>query len=309
MLHSISARFIGSFIGLAIGDAMGAPVEFQQPKRQAEQYSKDMGSEPLFLSPLVQGYQQGGAHQVRIAEWTDDTAMACAIAESLLQQGSYDPRAIMSEWSHWYRTGKHGTRGYCFDIGLATSAALRRFIETDQASPETCGSVGPNAAGNGGIMRLAPAVIFQQGNHPSRERAINLAEKQSRLTHGEQICDTYARILGGVIWDLATAETNLEWDTIIAREFDQLGQLKLSNSGYVKTTYEAALWAIATSQTFEEAILKAVNLGGDADTIGAVTGQIAGARWGYQSIPEDWRANLVRHDHLYQLAHRLYDQP
>ncbi len=350
---------IGVFIGLAIGDAMGAPVEFLQPAPQPrffsavappgysvtdypdkakEAYDRDvaswarLGCPPLrpfhlpelparvpvpAVDPPVVGYRTGGPHNVRIGEWTDDTAMAVALAEALLREQKFDAFRIMENWLAWYKDGTYGTRSHCFDIGNATHLALSRYASETYDSdywlpPDRHGAEGPRAAGNGGIMRLAPAVLFafSQGidSEARRNLAIELAVKQSHLTHAEAICDEYARRLAALLHSLICTGTEAEATAILGEVFETLPEEARrcpKNSGYVKTTFEAAVWAVATSVCFEESILRAVNLGGDADTIGAVAGQIAGARWGYQAIPQAWRAQLVDHDRLYAVANRL----
>jgi ADP-ribosyl-[dinitrogen reductase] hydrolase len=360
--------FTGSLIGLAIGDAMGAPVEFMQPQpsreyrrtrppgyrpgaqctpealaeEEADQekrraYYRARGYPesglrpkppapdeifpprlaPPMITPPVMGFRTGGPHNVSLGEWTDDTAMAIALAEALIEKEGYDALAIMNNWDSWRRTGAFGTRPHCFDIGTTTAVALRDFYNSQDepypTRPESHGMCGPRCAGNGGIMRLAPAVIFGQGREiapeEKRAQAISLSTKQSHLTHAEPICDEYAALLGALLFDLAPAPSRDEAQIIFLEAWRGLTpqeQVVPKNSGYVATTYKAALWAVHETDSFERAILAAVNLGGDADTIGAVTGQIAGALYGYAAIPEAWTRGLVQHNHLHALAKLLY---
>ena len=299
---------VGTLIGLAVGDALGAPVEFMQPRR--------IVGEPPSLSPPVTDFRTGGQHQVCLGEWTDDTAMAVALGEALVARRGFDATSIMDNWLAWYRTGAFGTRDWCFDIGNSTSGALDAYMNarrlTGVARADSHGARGPWAAGNGGIMRLAPAVVFAFSldleSEQRRLHAIDLAVRQSHLTHSEPECDAYAARLGALLHDLIAAKTEHEAEARIDADYGELpesAKRNPDNSGYVKTTYQAAIWAVATTSSFEAAVLRAVNLGGDADTIGAVAGQIAGACRGAAAIPERWREHVVAGNRLNSLAVRL----
>jgi ADP-ribosyl-[dinitrogen reductase] hydrolase len=298
MISPVAARdrALGAFVGLAVGDALGTTIEFQ--RRDTYPHVADMAG--------------GGPFQLRPGEWTDDTSMALCLADSLIAtKGVLDPVDLADRFVRWWRQGENSVNGRCFDIGNATRAALARYRET--GTPR--GDDAPGSAGNGGVMRLAPAVLAALR---APERAIALARAQSEVTHAAPECLDAAEVLARVLI-AGIAGAGLE--AVYAGGAETLASPKvraiaeggwrgksrdqIRSSGYVIDTLEAALWAVGSSRSFEEAVLKAVNLGDDADTVGAVSGQIAGAIWGYQAIPPSWRERLAWSDEIVERALRL----
>ena len=298
-MSDIRDRQRGCLFGLAIGDALGAAVEFQSP-----------GS---FFK--VEGYRRGGPHNLNAGEWTDDTSMALALADSLGSVG-WDLNDQARRYLRWYRTGAYSVNGRCFDIGHTTRTALERF-ERDGDS-RTSGDPSTFASGNGAIMRLAPVPI-QFG----RDLAANVqhlgmrADESSLPTHPSPQCRSacryFALLLAGLIeghdrdevlsadWsmlrELEQAEPLDPAVQVIAQgSFRRLQPPEIKGSGYVIKSLEAALWAFHRAADFEDAVLLAVNLGDDADTTGAVCGQLAGACWGVGGISEPLLSGLARHD-------------
>lgn len=289
----------GALVGLAVGDALGAAVEFR----------------PAGTFPPVTGYRGGGAHGLGPGEWTDDTSMALALADSILSVG-WDIGDQARRYHRWYREGEYSVNGRCFDIGNATRQALSVYALTGDAS--TSGSESRQSAGNGSIMRLAPVPAAYAHSDP--ETVVRLCVESSLPTHRAPQCLSACAVLGAVLRGLmlgADRETVLDprgetlapvfetmnLDPEIRAIFDRSDPVV--GSGYVVESLRAALWAFATSNGFEEAVLKAVNLGDDADTTGAVCGQLAGAQWGYSSIPEPLISGLARHDLIDDYARRL----
>lgn len=268
-------KFSGILMGLAVGDALGTTLEFG-PRRALDDLHTEMTG--------------GGVFRLAAGEWTDDTAMAVALGASLLEEGEFRPLRVLHEWSEWYRHGKHSCTGTCFDIGNATRSALEAFLQ----SPEVVPTVPASALGNGTLMRVAPVVLFAS----SEEEAEALGYAQSVLTHGEDAARAtgwFARLL------FRTALIGLELPT----EIGQRTRDAVSSSGFYRDTLEAAIWAVASTSTFEDAVIQAVNLGDDADTVGAVTGQLAGAVYGVNGIPERWLEVLAWRDRLRDMAERL----
>jgi ADP-ribosyl-[dinitrogen reductase] hydrolase len=278
-------RAIGAFIGLAVGDALGTTIEFK---------ARD-------TYPPITGMIGGGPFGLRPGEWTDDTSMAVCLAESLVANGgAVNPKDLADRFVRWWKSGENSVTGRCFDIGNATRSALEGFVRT--GIPE--GSASPHSAGNGGIMRLAPAAIAGRGEAST---AAQLARAQSKVTHAAAECLDAAEVLARVLSagiegrgrDALQAGGNAK---VAAPKVKVVAQgawrgkarSDIRSSGYVIDTLEAALWSVSGSNTFEEAVLKAVNLGDDADTVGAVAGQIAGAVWGYSEIPGAWTPIKVR---------------
>lgn len=272
-------RFRGALLGLAIGDAVGASVEFRA-----------RGSfEPL--TDMI----GGGRFALEAGRWTDDTSMALCLAESLLAKNGMDLKDQLARYLRWYRQGVWSSKGYCFDIGNATRAALERF---EQDGNPLAGSTDPHHAGNGSIMRLAPVVLFHAQN---RTQAIEAARESSRTTHQATTCLTACEELGARLYDLLHGERN-NLDSFQSRNADSV-----RGSGYVVESLDAATWAFAQGKNFAECILLAANLGDDADTTAAITGQLAGAWFGVRGIPEHWRERCYRAAEIISLADQLYD--
>ncbi|HJT32007.1 MAG TPA: ADP-ribosylglycohydrolase family protein [Pirellulales bacterium] len=287
----------GALIGLAIGDALGAAVEFRPP-----------GSfEP------VSGYRAGGPHRLKPGEWTDDTSMALALADSIAQAG-WDLNDQAQRYVEWWQNGKYSVTGWCFDIGVTTGAALQSFIDSRDA--RTSGDRSERASGNGSIMRLAPVPIRYAGLYPdSVGELARLADESSLPTHASPQCRSACRYLAVVLAALIRGEDRQQVLSPDWRHLQKLNEIhplhpliaevvqgsfrdkqppEIRGSGWVVQSLEAALWAFHAAASFEDAVLKAVNLGDDADTTGAVCGQLAGAFWGESGIPHTLHRGLAR---------------
>lgn len=286
-------RAVGALLGLAVGDAVGTTVEF-----------KRRGS-----FPPVTDMVGGGPFGLKPGEWTDDTSMALCLADSLVAtKGELDPADLMRRFVGWWRRGENSVTGRCFDIGNATQAALRRFEETGES---LAGSDDEHSAGNGSIMRLAPAALVALTDE---NRAAATARLQSETTHAAAECldasEWLARVLVRAIGGAGEAALSTPFAhgsvAEIARgAWRRKEAADILSSGYVIHTLDASIWAVGTSASFEESVLKAVNLGDDADSVGAVTGQIAGAIWGRSAIPGSWLGRLAWRDGIQARAAHL----
>lgn len=304
MLPSRIERYQGAMLGLAIGDALGTTLEF---------HIRD------HFPPLTD-MVGGGRFDVAPGYWTDDTAMALCLAESLVECGGFDAADQMRRYLRWFREGHNSSTGFCFDIGNTTTDALRRFEETGEPYS---GDTHPGTAGNGSLMRLAPVALRYA--HDPREAVLRAADS-SRTTHATveavDACRLFALLIVGALngveketlFSGAYAPSGVDWSAaplapkireIANGAFARKGRDAINSSGYVVHTLEAALWAFYNTGSFREGALLAVNLGDDADTVGAVFGQLAGAYYGVHDIPTEWRERLVRHDEIAQLAARL----
>ena len=275
-------RALGAWLGLAVGDAVGTTLEFTI--RDSRPPLTDMvGGGPFGLVP-------GG--------WTDDTAMALALAESLAERAGLDAADLMARWLRWWREGEYSHTGECFDIGNQTASALAAFARGGRLPAET------QSAGNGTLMRLAPVVLFAFGRaRPEaawRAEAEALARAQARLTHNNpEVLETSAA-MAGLLHDLVTGAAGREALAPVPATRDEVRA-----SGWVRHCWEAARWAVATTDDFRSAVLAAANLGEDADTTAAVAGQIAGALHGAAAIPADWLVRLAWRERLEQAGRRL----
>jgi len=262
----------------------------------------------------------GGPFQLKPGEWTDDTSMALCLASSLVECGGFDAGDRMQRYVRWWKEGYHSSNGRCFDIGGTVRSALQRFLETGDPFS---GSTDTWSAGNGSLMRLAPVPIFFAS---TPAEAIRLAGESSRTTHGESstidACRYFAALLLGALSGkdrellLSSLYSPVSgfWETnplhpsiseIAAGSFLQKEPPEIRGNGHVVRSLEAALWAFSRSNTFREGALLAVNLGEDADTTGAIYGQLAGAFYGYDAIPNSWRECLACKDLIASLAHSL----
>jgi ADP-ribosyl-[dinitrogen reductase] hydrolase len=294
------SRYHGSLLGLATGDALGTTLEFR-PRGTFTPIADVVGGGPFDLKP---------------GEWTDDTSMALCLAESLTTTRRFDPRDQMERYVRWWKEGHWSVKGHCFDIGNTTRAALERFVRTGDPF---AGSTDPRAAGNGSLMRLAPVPLAFARDEAE---AVRLSGESSRTTHAAEeavdACRLYAAMIVGALEGRSKHE-------LLSRELWRHGPLApkvaaiaagsykekvppaIRGTGYVVDALEAALWAFDNGATFEEGALLAVNLGDDADTTGAIYGQLAGAFYGVEGIPERWLAKVAMRDEIERLAGELFD--
>ncbi len=288
-------RARGALVGLAVGDALGTTLEFSH-RDSLPHHTEMIGGGPFDLPPGV---------------WTDDTSMALALAESLIDRGGLDAADLMDRFVRWWRHGAYSATGTCFDIGTTTRQALHRYTRTGDPF---AGQTGEDTAGNGSIMRLAPVALHALEDEAACAR---IAAAQSRTTHAApqavEACVFLAEILRRAILG-APREAILApmarlghpaMTALSAGDWRGRPRAEVRASGYVIDTLGAALWAVDQTDSFEAAVVLAVNLGQDADTTGAVTGQIAGALYGYDAIPRRWLETLAWRERILGLADAL----
>jgi ADP-ribosylglycohydrolase len=309
---SLADRISGSLIGLLLCDSLGAAVEGQSP-----------GS----FDP-VKTLRGGGKFQLKPGQFTDDGSMALCLAVGLLGSETDNPIihpsvVQMNLYRRWYETGYLSSTGECFDIGMTVRAALSKFIshydqsEGNKLSSATAyyGNVSSNASGNGSLMRLAPVPLLY---HHDPLNAMNEAINSSKTTHASLLCLDSCRVYTALIIGAlqgATKEELLNSDelyvpaglpndywtpkitsplepsvvAVMTGSYKHRNPPQIKASGFVIETMEAALWAFYHTNSFEEGALKAINLGDDADTVGAVYGMLGGAYYGVNAIPIEWR--------------------
>jgi ADP-ribosyl-[dinitrogen reductase] hydrolase len=298
-------RYRGALLGLAVGDALGTTLEFCPPE-QVIPIADVVGGGPFNLAP---------------GEWTDDTSMALCLAESLLECRGFDPADQMRRYLRWYREGRLACTGRCFDIGNTVVAALRRFERTGDPM---AGNPHPSYGGNGSLMRLAPIPLAFAGEPLE---AIRRAGEMSRTTHAApepvDACRYYAGLIVGALQGepkealLAAGYAPVPglWErtplapaiaAVAGGSFKDKHPPEIRGTGYVVRALEAALWAFWHSTSFEEGALRAANLGDDADTTAAIYGQLAGAYYGADGIPQSWLERLAMRDRIEALAEGLF---
>lgn len=294
-MSNIKDKLVGSFVGLAVGDAVGASVEF-----------KSRGT-----FPLVTDMNGGGPFGLPVGCWTDDTIMAICLAESLLFDPSLDKHDLLDRFCKWYKEGYNSPTGRCFDIGMTTCNALEEYMSSGSVINNNYAS----SAGNGSIMRLAPVAI---AHHGDPEVAAALSAVQSETTHASELATGCCELLSDILTTLYKSQDKQDiykikiqeyWDPEVKKILDTNLKIKpekeIRSTGYSVHTLEASVWCFLTTENFEQAVLKATNLGDDTDTVAAVTGQIAGAYYGESGIPGHWIEKLYDYERIKKLATEL----
>ncbi len=308
-------QITGGILGLAVGDALGVPVEF---------YSRST----LKTNPVVD-MRAYGAHYQPQGTWSDDTSLAVCLAESLVEKQGFDYQDIGHRFVLWKTKAYWTPHNNVFDIGITTSYAITRIL--DGINPLECGGADEDSNGNGSLMRILPLAFFLK-NHSLDER-FEIVKNISSITHRHirsVICCFYyiefvLKLLENkdkflIYKDLQTEISLFLHDkNIKTTEIAKLSRLlkedisirkedEIRSSGYVLHTLEASIWCLLTSETYAETVLKAVNLGSDTDTTGAVAGGLAGVLYKEEGIPELWRKQLVKTDLIRNLAVKLYEK-
>ena len=299
--------------GIAIGDALGVPVEFNSRETIAENPVTDMI-----------GY---GTYNLPAGTWSDDSSLTFCLAEALTKE--FELNEIGQNFVKWYYHNFWTPRGNVFDIGIATRQAIDRLAKGEQ--PDLAGSFDESSNGNGSLMRILP-LLFYIFDKPINER-YEITKQVSSITHGHIrsviACFYYLEFARQLFLgkdkfetykDLQTEITNhliglpvnpteiMLFDRILKSDIHKLSENEINSSGYVLHTLEASIWCLLTTNNYKEAVLKAVNLGNDTDTTGAVTGGLAGLLYGLDNIPTDWKLQIARKDDIENLAERFANE-
>jgi ADP-ribosyl-[dinitrogen reductase] hydrolase len=299
--------------GLCIGDALGVPAEFT---------SRNILSQNP-ISEMV-GY---GTHNQPRGTWSDDSSMTLCLAESLCN--GYSLTDISNRFLRWYTDGYMTPHGVVFDIGNTTARSIRRL--KDGIEPTRSGSQSERENGNGSLMRILPLAYFLEASKISRQESIKYISEVSGVTHAHPhsvlSCCIYIDLIRNLL-DMAkpnflnsyqklqneadyyyhtfpTVDRNL-FSRIFSGCLITTDSSQIQSSGYVIHSLEASIWCMLHSSSYQEAVLKAVNLGDDTDTTGAIVGGIAGICYGPESIPEHWIDTLVKKDEIEKLCDRLH---
>lgn len=294
-------RSTGALLGLALGDAVGTTLEFRSPGT-FEPIDDLIGGGPFGLKP---------------GEWTDDTTMAMCLGESILDTGELDLADQLRRYLLWRDEGYWSVKDRCFDIGNATSAALARFARDGSVVDAV---IDEEAAANGSLMRLAPVPTRW---HQDVGLAAEKSAESSRTTHPARrpvdACRVYgamtAALIGGAAPDEVLSPEFWQWgeldpqiEAVVRGSWRTKSDSEIRGTGFVVDALEAALWAVGGANSFADAVLRAANLGDDADTTAAIAGQLAGAIWGESEMPTQWLAKLAQRDRIRAVAARLHDQ-
>lgn len=305
-------------LGLAVGDALGVPVEFRTRVEIAENP----------VTTMV-GY---GTHHQPAGTWSDDTSLTLALLDSLGQNRKLDYEDIMDRFAGWLMYGDYTATGEVFDVGNSTGRAIMNYGRG--ISPLECGGASEYENGNGSLMRILPAVYYlSMQNNSSMEYRMNVVRNLSALTHKHPIsfigCGIYIcaalKILESTLSLYECIEQGVKeafqyyenkgMNEINAYErlrnmhdFINLSEDKIRSSGYVVDTLEAAFWCLANTDSYKSCVVKAVNLGDDTDTVGAVAGGLAGIYYGAADIPKEWMDMIARRQYIEALCRALDDK-
>ena len=285
--------------GHAVGDALGVPVEFQT--------RLTLDADPV---TDMRGY---GTYPVPAGSWSDDTSMTLCALDALAQK-SFLWDAVMVNFGRWYYKDEFTPTGKMFDVGTTCRLAIYDFF-LNQIDAEHCGRRDERSNGNGSLMRIIPFVLYAPND-------LAFIEKASCLTRAHRCsqiaCGVYALILEELLSKrkvaaytegLRKAEDRYglesEWIHFAPLlEIEKRSRASIRSSGYVVDTLEAALWCLATTDSYRECVLKAVNLGDDTDTVAAVAGGLAGGVYGLNGIPQEWLKSLQRKEYIEDLCEK-----
>jgi ADP-ribosyl-[dinitrogen reductase] hydrolase len=288
---------------LAVGDALGGPLEFMESAVIARKHGR--------VTEMI----GGGWLNLKPGEWTDDTAMALDLAQSLVDKNGFVPEDIAARFVAWLESSPP-------DVGNHTRAVLGRMRGDGMPGNKTTdwktASLGvqrlsPSSAGNGSLMRCAPVALFDYADTAAR---LDHSKVSSEITHAHQECQWSCAIANGFIAHaISLGGRDAALDAAVEECRDAPGHIRkrislapgkhrseLKPTGYVLDTLDCALWALMNTDSFEDAVVEAVNLGGDADTTGAVTGAMAGAFYGESEIPVRWLDVLFERERIADLA-------
>lgn len=308
---------LNGIMGLCVADALGVPVEF-------------MARDTLADNPVV-GMRSYGTYNQPAGTWSDDTSMSLCLADSLCRGLDYND--IMQNFLKWFQRGEFTPFGVAFDIGNTTLRALKRFAQG--TAPIECGGNAEHDNGNGSLMRILPLLFYLQSIYGrefyQKDEAFAVIHEVSALTHAHKrsqiACGIYISVAamfpGEVNLTVAVNlgvgkareyyrkqgdfEEELKFYTRLKdKDFAKLPAESIRSSGYVVDTLEAAIWCLLNTENYKDCVLKAVNLGSDTDTVAAVAGGLAGLKYGYEGIPQDWLGAIVKRDYVETLCNQLY---
>lgn len=315
-------RYVATMIGLVVGDALGVPVEF---KSRAE----------LNANPVMDmiGY---GTHNQPAGTWSDDSSMAIATMEWLSETGNteLDYTLLMDKFSNWLLYGDYTPHGNTFDCGISTSRAIMNYGRGME--PLQCGGQSDYDNGNGSLMRILPAALWKSAELAGEEVVgadfiFNISSVTHAHVRSKISCLIYSKLIADLLYDLngdkfdavqkslLTCKSYLEMidDKRTAYEigkytrlwnldtFKNLDEEAIKSTGYVVDTLEAAIWCFLNTDSYRDCVLKAVNLGDDTDTVGAVAGGLAGLYYGITEIPAEWIELLPKKEWIIELAKKM----
>ncbi len=308
---------LNGIMGLCVADALGVPVEFMDRNTLAD-------------NPVV-GMRAYGTYNQPAGTWSDDTSMTLCLADSLSR--GLNNNDIMQNFLKWFKKGEFTPFGSAFDIGNTTRQALKRLEQG--AAPLECGGNTEYDNGNGSLMRILPLLFYLQSVYGrefyQEDEAFAVIHKVSALTHAHKrsqiACGLYISVAAMLPGEMNLKEAvnlgigkameyyqNQEgfveelkfYNRLKDKDFADLPSESIRSGGYVVSTLEAAIWCLLNTENYKDCVLKAVNLGSDTDTVAAVAGGLAGLKYGYTAIPQDWLGVIVKREYIESLCNQFY---
>lgn len=312
--------WINGMMGLVVGDALGMPVQFVD--------RSEIKKHPV---ETMEGY---GTYNMPPGTWSDDSSMALATLVSLQEKNGVDYRDMMERFVNWTVNGEYTPAGVAFDQGITCMESIGRYMVTKDY--KTCGKTGERANGNGALMRIMPVCLYAyekvKSNEWSVEEALETIHQVSAFTHNHlrsmMACGIYYFMICNILDGEGTLQERLQKGVDDAvkfyhgditnyveqahygrlfhlNEFIEVPEEDIRSSGYVVDSLEAAVWSLITTDSFKPALLKAVNLGDDSDTVGAIAGGLAGLYYGYESMPKEWLEIIIKRAWIEELCDRM----
>lgn len=298
-------------IGLAVGDAMGVPLEFCM-------------REKLMQNPTTEmiGY---GSHNVPKGSWSDDSSMTFATIDAIINDKSVNCNTIANNFLEWMTNAKYTPSNRVFDIGRTCLRAIAKF-QDNQGVAERCGGTSEMDNGNGSLMRILPLVYYCYSNNMNQNEVYDIVKKVSSITHGHEISimgcfiyviygiellnnknleQAYKKIKKIKYKEYFTEETIRKYERILNKNINKYPLEEIKSTGFIVNTLEATLWVLLNTNSYNQSIIGAINLGNDTDTVGACVGGLAGIYYGFDSINQSWKNELLKYDYIIELCNKF----
>lgn len=297
-------------IGFVVGDTMGVPVEFNSRGK-------------LLLNPVTEMLEYG-THNMPKGCWSDDTSMTLATMDSIIKCKEINTNDMADRFIKWYRNGEYTATGIMFDIGTTTQQALVKYQRgIDIASK--CGGEREYDNGNGSLMRMLPIAYYCYLKGLEDTEILKIVKEVSSITHRHPIsilgCYIYVRLAIELLkgkgllqayqeikkldYSYFTEDTIYKYERILNNDIGLYNINEISSNGYIVSTLEAVIWTLINSKSFNETIIKAINLGEDTDTVGACVGGLAGIYYGIENINQKWKNNILRYDYIINMCNEF----
>ena len=298
-------------IGLAIGDAMGVPLEFSI-------------REQLMQNPTTE-MEEYGSHNVPKGSWSDDTSMTLATIDAIIQDKNINYNTIGTNFLKWMKNGEYTANGKVFDIGRTCLTAISKF-ETKQEKAEKCGGINELDNGNGSLMRILPLVYYCYSRNMDEKEIYEVVKNVSSITHGHEIsvmgCFIYVmygiellsnknlldayKIIKKIKYNAYfSKETINKYDRILKHNIKKYSLNDINSTGFIINTLEATLWVLFNTESYNQSIIGAINLGDDTDTVGACVGGLAGLYYGFENINKTWQKDLLKYNYIVDLCNKF----